>query len=66
MAATFLVSILVPQSPTRAVELFYIDRGLEICANMARSAGGQVLSGTMETDKFLVLGNYVYTPSAPS
>lgn len=63
--ATFVVTIDVPASPTRAVELFYIDRGLEIAANMARSAGGQVLSGTMETDQFLALGSYVYTPTAP-
>jgi hypothetical protein len=65
MAATFTVSLALPDSSTRAIELALVERALEICARNSRSAGGQVTNGTV-ADGPLRFGSYTYAPSAPN
>jgi hypothetical protein len=66
VAATFTVTVNIPDSGTRAQELWWAAQGLEIAARTARSTGGQRTSGDVLADFAQNIGSWAYTPQAPS
>jgi hypothetical protein len=66
MAASFVVTVNIPDSGTRAQELWWAAQGLEIAARSARSTGGQQTSGDVLADFAQNIGSWSYTPQAPS
>jgi hypothetical protein len=64
--AGFSVTVNFPTSATRAIELQWVARALEIVAQRARSAGGLITGETISADGQSSLASYTYTPGASS
>jgi hypothetical protein len=64
-APTFSVTSALPVSETRAIEVAWIARYLDLVAHDVRSAGGTKSSGTI-TAAGLTLGTWSYTAGAAS
>lgn len=66
MAASFSVTVNIPTSETRAIEVMWAQRGAELAAGAVRKAGGAATSGTMFADGGVSIGTWTYTPQAAS
>ena len=66
MAASFSVTVNIPTSDTRAIEVMWSQRGAELAAGAVRKAGGAATSGTMFADGGVSIGTWTYTPQAAS
>lgn len=69
---TFVLTVTIPACQTRDQELAYAEYACLAAARQARSAGGQVLSGTIQAQPNVLpgvqinLATYVYNPTAAS
>jgi hypothetical protein len=66
VAATFTVTVNIPNSGTRAQELWWAAQGLEIAARSARSSGGQQTNGNILADFAQNIGSWSYQAQALS
>ena len=66
MAASLSVTVNIPTAETRAIEVKWCDRALQLAAHAIRRAGGQATSGDITGDGGVLLGSWVYTPEAAS
>jgi hypothetical protein len=67
--ASLTITVSIPATPasaTRAQELQWAQRGVEIAIQQARSAGGVQTSGTVAADGQSALATWTYTPTASS
>ena len=64
-AATVTVNVTIPTSTTKAIEVGWAARALELAAQAIRSQGGLVTSGNIN-DATNSLGTWSYSPGASS
>ena len=66
MPASLSVTVNIPTAETRAIEVKWCDRALQLAAHAIRRNGGAQTSGDITGDGGILLGSWVYTPQAKS
>jgi hypothetical protein len=62
--ASFTLTVNIPASDTRAIELNWVDQALRKAAQDSRSQGGVATSGNILVDSAQNIGSWTYTPTA--
>jgi hypothetical protein len=66
MAASLSITVNIPTSETRAIEVMWASRGAELASHAVRRAGGTVTTANITADGGQVIGTWTYTPQAAS
>ena len=64
MAATFAISVTIPNVDTRRAEVAHAARSAAFAAFALQSNGGQKTSGNIVMDGGTVIGSWTYVPQA--
>ena len=64
MAASFSVTVNIPNVDTRRAEVAHAARSAIFAAHDVQKAGGQATSGNVVMDGGIVIGSWSYTPQA--
>lgn len=64
--ASLTITVAIPASSTRDIELSWAQRAAALAIEAARGAGGQALSGTISDPGAPGLVSWTYTPTAAS